>query len=63
MFCIFRIQGIVLVHDLTNSKSHDHLRMWLADAVTRRFGGEFDAEMFADLQVRFHEADFNYEYG
>ncbi|XP_022650793.1 rab-like protein 3 isoform X2 [Varroa jacobsoni] len=45
------VHGIVLVHDLTNSKSHDHLKMWLADAVTRRSGGEFDAEMFADLQV------------
>ncbi|XP_022650799.1 rab-like protein 3 isoform X2 [Varroa destructor] len=49
--CLLSIAGIVLVHDLTNSKSHDHLKMWLADAVTRRSGGEFDAEMFADLQV------------
>lgn len=43
--------GVILVYDLTNSKSHDNLKTWLANAVSQRERAVFDAETFADLQV------------
>ncbi|XP_018494873.1 rab-like protein 3 [Galendromus occidentalis] len=45
------VHGVILVYDLTNSKSHDNLKMWLADAFSQRERAHFDAETFADLQV------------
>lgn len=50
--------GLVLVHDLTNKKSHENLRKWLSevlckDCPSKKNNGllEFDQEMFADCQV------------
>lgn len=41
--------GIVLVHDLTNRKSHQNLQKWLAEVLNREGGSkkdEFDPEHF-----------------
>ncbi|XP_037519878.1 rab-like protein 3 isoform X1 [Rhipicephalus sanguineus] len=50
--------GLILVHDLTNKKSHENLRKWLSevfckDCPSKKANGmlEFDQEMFADSQV------------
>ncbi|XP_064483990.1 rab-like protein 3 isoform X2 [Ornithodoros turicata] len=47
--------GVILVHDLTNRKSHENLRKWLAEILCRespsRKGFDFDQEMFADSPV------------
>ncbi|KAH9381536.1 hypothetical protein HPB48_005489 [Haemaphysalis longicornis] len=50
--------GLILVHDLTNKKSHENLRKWLSEVLCRdcpskKTNGllEFDQEMFADSQV------------
>ncbi|CAN7989298.1 unnamed protein product [Ixodes hexagonus] len=50
--------GLILVHDLTNRKSHENLRKWLAEVFCRDWQAkksngllEFDQEMFADSQV------------
>ncbi|KAK8756819.1 hypothetical protein V5799_000485 [Amblyomma americanum] len=50
--------GLILVHDLTNKKSHENLRKWLSevlckDCPSKKTNGllEFDQEMFADSQV------------
>ena len=34
---VFAFSGIILVHDLTNRKSHKNLRKWLAEIFTKDF--------------------------
>ncbi|XP_078327841.1 rab-like protein 3 isoform X3 [Crassostrea virginica] len=50
------VQGIILVHDLSNRKSHQNLRKWLAEVInrgnTRDFcNGDYDSEVFAGIQI------------
>ncbi|XP_013781168.1 rab-like protein 3 isoform X1 [Limulus polyphemus] len=50
-------QGIILIHDLTNRKSHQNLRKWLAELlckegnVKKNTGHDFDPEEFVDNQI------------
>ncbi|XP_062609920.1 rab-like protein 3 isoform X3 [Saccostrea cucullata] len=50
------VHGILLVHDLSNRKSHQNLRKWLAEVInkghTKDFnGGDYDPELFAGIQI------------
>ncbi|XP_046341416.1 rab-like protein 3 isoform X3 [Haliotis rufescens] len=54
------VNGIILVHDLTNRKSHQNIRKWLAEVLNRDssqkgngtyFRYEFDPEQFAGNQI------------
>ncbi|XP_048766702.1 rab-like protein 3 isoform X2 [Ostrea edulis] len=50
------VHGIILVHDLSNSKSHQNLRKWLAEVMNRgtakeNNGGDYDSEQFAGIQI------------
>ncbi|XP_033095955.1 rab-like protein 3 isoform X2 [Anneissia japonica] len=53
-----QVNGIILVHELTNRKSQLNLRKWLAEVLSRDNGGgrskstsEYDPEQFAGCQV------------
>ncbi|XP_005108696.1 rab-like protein 3 isoform X1 [Aplysia californica] len=51
-----QIHGIILVHDLTNRKSHQNLQKWLAETLNKddvrpSNGYNFDPEQFAGNQV------------
>ncbi|KAK7108236.1 rab-like protein 3 isoform X2 [Littorina saxatilis] len=51
-----QVHGIILVHDLTNRKSHQNLRKWLAEVLNkdtdvRNNGKEIDPETFAGNQI------------
>ncbi|XP_025097694.1 rab-like protein 3 isoform X2 [Pomacea canaliculata] len=51
-----QVHGIILVHDLTNRKSHQNLHKWLAEVLnkdtdTTNNGNEFDPETFAGNQI------------
>ncbi|CAL1538919.1 unnamed protein product [Lymnaea stagnalis] len=51
-----QVQGIILVHDLTNRKSHQNLRKWLAETLSKddlkpNNGYDFDPEQFAGNQT------------
>lgn len=37
-FCL--ISGVILVHDLTNRKSKQNLRKWLAEVLSKECGGK-----------------------
>ncbi|XP_069134184.1 rab-like protein 3 isoform X1 [Argopecten irradians] len=50
------VHGIILVHDLTNRKSHHNLRKWLQEVLNRdnpkeSNGYEYDPEQFAGNQI------------
>ncbi|KAH9490469.1 Rab-like protein 3 [Bulinus truncatus] len=51
-----QVQGIILVHDLTNRKSHQNLQKWLAETLSKddfkpTNGYDFDPEKFAGNQI------------
>jgi len=51
-----QVHGIILVHDLTNRKSHQNLQKWLAetlnkDEVRPKTGYSYDPEQFAGSQI------------
>lgn len=50
------VHGIILVHDLTNKKSHQNLRKWLCEALNKGCSkdtpeNDFSSEMFAGWQI------------
>ncbi|XP_064612583.1 rab-like protein 3 isoform X2 [Liolophura sinensis] len=50
------VHGVILVHDLTNRKSHQNLRKWLAEVLNREShkdsnGYDYDPEQFAGNQT------------
>ncbi|VDI81723.1 Rab-like protein 3 [Mytilus galloprovincialis] len=51
------VNGIILVHDLTNRKSHQNLRKWLGEVLNKNDakdfnnGYDFDPEQFAGNQI------------
>ncbi|CAH1795335.1 unnamed protein product [Owenia fusiformis] len=49
------VHGIILVHDLTNRKSHQNLNKWLSEVLNKdnkdNNGYDFDPEQFAGNQV------------
>ncbi|XP_052088841.1 rab-like protein 3 isoform X1 [Mytilus californianus] len=51
------VNGIILVHDLTNRKSHQNLRRWLGEVLNKNdakdfnSGYDFDPEQFAGNQI------------
>ncbi|XP_033635808.1 rab-like protein 3 isoform X1 [Asterias rubens] len=54
------VNGIILVHDLTNRKSHSNLRLWLSEVLSREstYGtrsrtstSEYDPEQFAGTRI------------
>lgn len=51
------VHGIMLVHDLSNRKSHQNLRKWLGEVINRGStkdnsnGGDYDQELFAGIQI------------
>ncbi|KAJ8314877.1 hypothetical protein KUTeg_007027 [Tegillarca granosa] len=51
------VHGVILVHDLTNRKSHQNLRKWLGEVMnkdvskTTNNGYDYDPEQFAGIQI------------
>jgi len=48
------VNGIILVHDLTNRKSHQNLRKWLAEVLNKDEKGsyeDYDRQSFSDVRV------------
>ncbi|BFZ09389.1 hypothetical protein BsWGS_12428 [Bradybaena similaris] len=51
-----QVQGIILTHDLTNRKSHQNLKKWLVETLSKddfkqNSGYDFDPEQFAGNQT------------
>lgn len=53
-----QINGIILVHDLTNRKSHDNLQRWLYEIINKdgndKCDNEFDPEFFFGSTQVYH---------
>lgn len=51
------VHGVILVHDLTNRKSHQNLRKWLGEVMNKDVskstnnGYDYDPEQFAGIQI------------
>lgn len=48
------VNGIILVHDLTNRKSHQNLRKWLAEVLNKDEKGsyeDYERESFSDIRI------------